>query len=477
MHTRRPSSSDDTELAGRPWLLLAAVAAVLVVSQGAMARLSPDWSQASFQRISDVIPVVALLALPALAAVAAAPLLSRLGNCPPAVWVMLATGLAMRVVWYGVPIAIDDDYWRYLWDGAVVAAGGNPYAIAPKAVADGDPIAAHLQSLAAGHAEVLQGINFPELKTIYPATAQAGFALANLIAPFSLDGLRLVFLAAEIAALAVIVEILRSLGRAPLLAALYWCNPLVVWSSHGTIHSEALMAPLLLGTCLAAWRGRDLTAAVLLALAVGVKLWPVLLLPLLARLALDRGRGRELVWPAVAFSLTSALVLAPLAISAMTGGRSGLVAYSDHWWVNNAPFAWISRGMYDLAGGSPLGQRLLRGAIALLAGAVALLVAWRPPRSLADLLASATAVAAVTFYLAPAQFPWYALWFLPLAAAIESRPLLLASATLAAYYLVLPLANQGNGEVHNYGLALLHALPVWTWLAIEWRRRQPPAGL
>lgn len=467
----RPTSiADEPGPDRRAALLLTLVAVALVASQWAMARLSPYWPQAAFRSISDVLPVIALLGLPALAAIGLSLPLPRLGSSRTAFWLMLATGFAMRLVWYGVPVAIDDDYWRYLWDGAVVASGGNPYAIAPKAVLDGDPVGAHLQSLAEGRRAILDGINFPELTTIYPGTAQLAFALANLIAPFSLDGLRLVFLASEIAAVAVLVEILRTLGRPPLLAALYWLNPLIVWSSHGTIHSEALLAPLLLGTCLASWRGRDVLAAVLLALAVGVKLWPVLLVPLLARLVCDR--GRKLVAPTLAFAVTALVLLAPLAISAVTGARSGLVAYSDHWWVNNAPFAWISRAVYEATGGSPLGQRTLRVAIALAMGCLALYVARRPSRSLGDLLTAATAVAAATFYLAPAQFPWYALWFLPLAAAIESRPLLLASATLASYYLLLPLANSGSGEVHNYGLALLHALPVWAWLAAEWRGAQ-----
>lgn len=447
---------------------LTLVAALMLAGQWLLARASPDWTQASFRSMADVMPLVALLGLPAMAGVLAVPALSRMGNNRSAIGVMLLTGLAMRLVWHGVPIAIDDDHFRYLWDGAVLAAGSNPYAIAPAAVMAGDPSAAHLAGLAARAGPILRSINFPELTTIYPGTAQLGFALAYWLVPFSVEGLRLVFLAADLATLGLLAAILCDLGRPPILAALYWLNPLVVWSSHGTVHSEALLSPLLLAACLLAWRGRDAVAAASLALAAGLKLWPVLLVPLFARVVHDR--GRSLSRPAIIFCSVAGLLLAPLAFSALAGRQSGLVAYSDHWWTNNAPFSWVSYGIYQFTDGAALGQRVLRAAIAMTVAAVALIVAARTRTGLRSALTGAATIAATTFYLAPPQFPWYALWFLALAAAIENRPLLLASATLATYYFLLPLVNQGAGEIHNYGLAILHAQPVWGWLVWERQR-------
>ncbi len=89
-----------------------------------------------------------------------------------------------------MPVVIDDDYFRYLWDGAMVMAGENPYATAPKAFLDGAALPAGLVEIADRAPGVLAGINFPELTTIYPGTAQIGFALASLVAPLKLDGLR-----------------------------------------------------------------------------------------------------------------------------------------------------------------------------------------------------------------------------------------------------------------------------------------------
>lgn len=457
--------------------LAVALAAVLVASQWMMARLSPGWAQIELQTLADALPVVLLLGVPAALGLALAPRLSRWAGFletagrRQALWLMVAVGLAMRFVWYGVPVLIDDDFFRYLWDGAVLAWGQNPYTMSPKAALDGIGVPTVLAPLAAKAGDVLRGINFPELTTIYPGTSQLAFALAYGIAPLQLDGLRLVFLGAELATLALLLTIARDLGRPPIVAALYWLNPLVVWSSHGTGHTEALLAPLVLGACLATWRGRDLIAAALVALGIGVKVWPVLLVPVLARII--HAKGRSLVGPALVLAGGTVLLLLPLALSALGGGtRSGLIAYSEHWWVNNAPFSWISYWVYQLTSGDPLGQRALRAAIALSMGILALALAYRPATNLRGLLISALTIAAATFYFAPAQFPWYALWFLPLAAAVENRPLLAASATLSIYYFFIPLANQGLGPWHSYGVAFLHAAPVLIWLLVDWRNRR-----
>jgi hypothetical protein len=152
--------------------------------------------------------------------------------------------------------------------------------------------------------------------------------------------------------------------------------------------------------------------------------------------------------------------------------RSGLVAYSADWWNNNALISWIAWSTYHLFGESRLALKLLRLALAVGVGLVALHVARTAPPSLRDLLRAAMVIAAALFYLSPAAFPWYALWFLGLAAAVECRPLLAASATLAVYYVFFPLAAQGRAFTHSYYIAFLHALPVWAWLALEWHRRR-----
>lgn len=451
-------------------LVLAAVG--LLASQWFLARHAGQWTHGSVRTVGDVLPLVLLLGVPGLAAILVAPMLTGAADSRRAMWAMLAFGLAMRLIWYGAPAPLEDDFYRYLWDGAVVAAGHNPYALSPADAAAGIGVPAALAPLAANAKDVLARVNFPEMTTIYPGSAQIAFALANVLAPLKLDGLRVVLLLADLGALYTLVVILKDLGRPPLISALYWLNPLVVWSSHGTVHADSLLPPLLLGAVLMAWRGRDMLAAGLLATAVGVKIWPVLLVPLIGHRMLMRGRFP--VGPALVFGVVAGLLLMPLGMSAMAGMRSGLVAYSEDWWNNNAVYAWVSFGVYHLFGESRLALRVLRLAMAVVVGLLALYVARRPPESLRAMLGSAMTVAAILFYASPTEFPWYALWFIGFAAALECRPLLLASSTLAVYYFFFPLAEQGKLLVQLYYVAALHAVPVWAWLAWEqWRQRRP----
>jgi len=76
-------------------------------------------------------------------------------------------------------------------------------------------------------------------------------------------------------------------------------------------------------------------------------------------------------------------------------------------------------------------------------------------------------LAASIFYLSPAQFPWYGVWFLPFAAMLDCRPLLLAAALLPVWWLYHPMHAAGLGGLFHNGVAALHALPVLGWLALR----------
>jgi hypothetical protein len=208
-----------------------------------------------------------------------------------------------------------------------------------------------------------------------------------------------------------------------------------------------------------------------LGLAIGVKFWPLLLAPLLARIV---GPSlRPVIIGALAAVLTALALCLSAVLSSLSAG-SGLSAYAAGWSVNNMPFAWVSWLFYTVAPGD--GERLLRFALALIVGIAALAVALRPVADLERATVRALVIVALLFYLSPAQFPWYAAWFIPLAAATGNRPLLLASATLPIYYLFFPLAAAGHRDIHSFGLAVLHLLPVLAALAAGMVRRQRSAA-
>ncbi len=442
----------------------------LVASQIAIAGLYAGANAERMLTVRSVLPLILLLALPALACVAVARRFAALPATPLMITAVAVTGLAMRLPYFGLPPLLEDDHYRYLLDGAMVANGYNPHVRAPLDLLQAASLPPDLAQLVEAGRGVIARVNFPDLRSMYPGGAQLIYAAAHLIMPWSLDALRIVMMLFEIATFGLLLLLLQKTGRSQLWAAFYWCNPLMAFTLTGQAHVDAAIPPLVLASLLFAAARNAAGAGVTLGLAVGVKFWPVLLAPLLARML---GPSlRPVIIASAAGGLTSVTLCLPAILSAF-GESSGLAAYSTGWSINNAPYAWLSWMIFTVW---PVdGERLLRLSLALAVGVAALAAAARPVADLAQAGVRALAVAALLFYLSPAQFPWYAAWFLPLAALTGNRPLLLASATLPVYYAFFPLAAAGQAHVHGYGVAALHLLPVLAALAISRLRRSAGA--
>lgn len=465
--------SEDASPEETRWMFPAAVGLGLVAAQVGLIRATVGLDNEAAQTVASVMPMIAWLAIPAGLLLLAGPRLVSPAPCGTLLIVLIGCGLAMRLVWMGAVPPLETDHFRYLWDGAVVAHGLDPYAVAPLRVAEGaaPPGYLRLATLPAA-AEVLEGINFPEVRTIYPSVAQAAFAVAHVIAPFQVDGLRLIFLGAELATLALMIAILRDLGASPMWAALYWWNPLPAAMLVGLAHVDALIPPLVLGAVLAASRSRPILAGALVVLGAGVKIWPLLLVPVMLWPLLRDPRRFALA--GVALAVVLAVATGPVVLSALTPG-SGLTAYAEGWSNNNAFYAWAVYALFSLTGSWDAAAAVVRAASALAAGAVALFSAARGDSSIGSISWRTLGVAAAIFYLSPAQFPWYAVWFLPLAVIAGSWPLLIASATLPVYYLFFPLWHTGRGDIFFYGTAFLHSVPVL--LALVYVRRRGDRGV
>ncbi|MFN7635101.1 MAG: hypothetical protein ACK5PI_10380, partial [Acetobacteraceae bacterium] len=306
--------------------LLLAMAALLAGAQAGMIALSPLLVEQASPAPPDVLAFVALALVGGAAWFAAIGPLARLPPRPMAIGAVLAFGMAIRLGWFATPVILDTDPLRYLWDGGLAAHGIWPWSAPPSAgLAPGlGPAAAALHAV----------LPHPDLRTIYPGTAQAAFLLAHWLAPWDVLGLRLVMLGAEAAGVVLLAALLRRAGLPVMRATVWWCCPLLPIVLTNAAHVDALLPPLLLGTVLATLGGRGAVAGGLLGLAAGVKVWPLLLAPLVARWLPPRA------WPqaALAFGLASAITLAPL-LATLVGPDAGLAAYARGWVVNNAPLA------------------------------------------------------------------------------------------------------------------------------------------
>ena len=384
-------------------------------------------------------------------------------------WILLA-GLAMRLVFLDTQPILEDDYNRYLLDGAVTAGGHNPYTVSPEAVFEGTTGNANLDRMSTdGNAAlILERINYPGLKTVYPPVAQAAFALAHWISPWSLDAWRAVLLACDLALFATIIGLLGTVGRPAIWVAVYWWNPVVIKEFHNSAHMDLLV---MLGVAIAvllAARARPIVSAAALAVAIGAKIWPALLFPSLFRSLL--AFPRTLLIVSVATGALAAILLAPVLLSGLDG-TSGFVAYGSRWQANDAlfraiEFVFLSAG--DLFGLDPAtGKLVARAFVGAVLCALVLYINRTVPAGPCDICFRAFVTIGTLLLLSPTQFPWYFGWLAVLLPLFPLRGFLILAATLPLYYVYFYLAARDMTDVFRYGVVLAIWLPAWALLIAD----------
>lgn len=378
---------------------------------------------------------------------------------------VVGVGLTLRLALLWSTPALEDDYHRYLWDGAITAHALNPYAIAPQD-APGPTSPQLVRDLAANAGYVFDRINHAKVRTIYPPVAQAFFAIAYLAEPWSLLAWRLVCLAAEGVSLGLLLLLLRETGRSPLWVALYWLNPLVIKELVNSAHMEAIVVPFVLGTVLLAIRGRLLAACMMLVLAAGTKVWPLLFVPLVLRPLV--GDWRRLLAAVAIISVGTSVVAVPMILAGLEP-NAGVVAYASSWQRNGAlvpglTSAIAAAGLADQTAGT-----VARGLVAITAGLIALMLATKPIAGAADFARRSALLATAVLLLSPAQYPWYLAWVMPFMALFPIRGMLLATALMPIYYASFYFRALGIESVFNTYVVWLIWLPIWSTLWVDWR--------
>ena len=379
------------------------------------------------------------------------------------VLVILLVGLAARGIVLVTPPFLETDYHRYLLDGAVTARGANPYSVIPdRLLADdvtGGPRAEVLAEVATSGRPTIERINHSHLATIYPPGAQAVFAIAHLIEPWSIYAFRAVLLVFDVATAVLLLMLLRELRQPLAWIVWYWWNPVLLREVTSSAHMDVIVFPFIVGAILLAIRGRGFYCSIALVVAVGMKLWPILLAPALLRAGVRRTAA--LLGASAVLVAGSVLILSPM-IAGASGDEAGLRVFSGYWRNNEGFFAIWSYVMNALSSRLSISgddvTRLTRLGVAFFVGCWAVFGGIRPIVDGRDLVARVLSVVAALFLLGPTQFPWYYLWMLPLLCVRLNFALLLYTATLPLYYVHCE---------HRWVLWVEH-LPIWAVLIGGW---------
>jgi alpha-1,6-mannosyltransferase len=357
----------------------------------------------------------------------------------------------------------EDDFYRYLWDGKVVASSLNPYGVAPSSViAREESSRAYVDILDADptFVSILDRVNHPDVPTIYPPVAQGVFALTALAAPGSLLGLRVVFLAFDLALICVILDILRQLNISRAYVLVYAWSPLVVKETINSAHYDVIPAFFLLLAVALLLRGKRVGAHVSLALAVLGKLYPLLLFPFF----LWRTKKTD-GWPNMlsALGIAATVIVAGYASfwSAGWGLWQGAFAFAGQWQTNSLLFSLLSAGV---------GNRWVASlAIAVMLGVLAISILRRSALEEArPFLWSLLVMLGALFLCSPVGDPWYFVWIVPFLCVFPLRSGIALSGLLGLYYLSFYFMYQKMPETFQW-VIWLEYLPCYGLLLWEWR--------
>ncbi len=321
------------------------------------------------------------------------------GRAPSVRHVVIAA-LLTRVIVVGVPAALSDDVYRYLWEGEALLAGHEPLYASPAEVHALDPSLAPAIGLR---------VNHPELPSVYPPLAMVWFVGLSLLG----GTVATAQLAAAMADVVTVWALHRLDARG---AWLYALLPLPVLESAAGAHVDVPAVTLTTLALLAFRAARGPVGVGLLMAGLLTKLFPLVLLPTAWRALRGRARG----WVPALAMLVGGVAAIPFL---RPEWPAGVMAYGTRWSFNGL----LHVPLDAVFGGLARPSLLVVGALTALA------TAWR-----ARTVAGAWGVLGLTFVaITPTMHPWYALWALVPALALGRREVAAASVFLPVSYAVL----------------------------------------
>jgi alpha-1,6-mannosyltransferase len=351
-------------------------------------------------------------------------------------------GLALAALWHLpfllTPPGSDDDIHRYLWDGHVQRLGYNPYIVVPS-----DP------ALAGLHTAETRTLNHPDLASPYPAGSELFFRAVTAIHE-SVFTLKVAFVVCDLAAVLLLLDILRSSGQGAHWVLAYAWNPLLATEVAGSGHIDIVGVLLLLVSIAALGRRWRALAALAFGLAVAVKLLPIVLLPLYWK----RVRIRD--------ATLTAVVVGLMYVPFLDHGRiplGSLGTYVRSFWFNDPVFATLAR----------VAPPQVVAGVAVLVG---LLTAIWLRRKASEFSPDAFAwPMAASLLCAPVVYPWYLLWLLPFLRSASTVPLIIWTVSIIPTYYAWHLRALGRPWLLPDWILLLEYGSVAIAVAIMGLRR------
>lgn len=262
------------------------------------------------------------------------------------IWQFLIAAVILRLSLLIAIPELSDDFYRFIWDGRLWNQGTNPFAALPSKLME-DPEFSRL----AINRELFQGLNSPEYFTVYPPLSQLIFMVSTKLFPEDIPGniiaMRMLIIGFETASIMLLPRLLASYGLPCRNAIIYAWNPLVIVELTGNLHFEAIMIFFML---VALWfwkKHRWWWSATALGLAIGIKLIPLIFLPVIwKRLPFNQFAG----YAFIAMGTLALCSIPLLSTQLLQGISSGLSLYFQKFEFNASIYYLIREAGFAVTG-------------------------------------------------------------------------------------------------------------------------------
>ncbi|WP_034885982.1 mannosyltransferase [Gillisia sp. JM1] len=194
-------------------------------------------------------------------------------------WFLAGVALLFRLLFIGAIPNLSQDFYRFIWDGRMIAEGFNPYLYLPENLIElGTAPIAQAKELFDGMG-ALSARHF----TNYPPLNQLLFAIAGILSGKSIIGavviLRILIIAADIGVLYFGRKLLIKLKLPESRIFLYLLNPFIIIELTGNLHFEGVMVFFLVWSLYLLQQKKWIGSAIIFACSVLLKLVPLMFLP------------------------------------------------------------------------------------------------------------------------------------------------------------------------------------------------------
>ena len=181
---------------------------------------------------------------------------------------ILLWAISYRILGLTSAPLLEDDFYRFLWDGYMFLQLGTPYNSPPSMFFDTSFVSHEWNT-------ILNGISYPDLPTVYGPTLQYIFLICSYLAPTSELFLRCILTGFELTLLLVLFKLYKNSSAFILYA---WC-PLLIKEVSFSAHPDIIGITFLFSGILLTQFRQYFVSGLMLALAIACKPFAIILAP------------------------------------------------------------------------------------------------------------------------------------------------------------------------------------------------------